>query len=134
MVNEDAQLISEEFAKQYENDPEFIADGLALKFTEEMLQILAQRGLSQSWLAEQMGVSRAHISRILNAQPNITLLTIAKIAVALGVKPDVSLNTTKYKNQLPPASPQKSSFYRYPTKRNPQQRRKEALVVHDKNK
>jgi transcriptional regulator with XRE-family HTH domain len=133
MANDNIEWTFEDSLKQYENDPEFIADGLALKFTEEMLQILAQRGLSQSWLAEQMGVSRAHISRILNAQPNITLLTIAKIAVALSVKPDVSLDTKKYKNKLPAASPHPSDFYRYPAKRNPQ-RRKEALVVHDKNK
>jgi transcriptional regulator with XRE-family HTH domain len=64
---------------------------------EEMLEYLEQRNLSQSWLAQQMRVSRAHISRILNAPPNMTLLTIAKIAVALGVRPDVCLNAESWR-------------------------------------
>ena len=79
--------------KKYENDPEFIAEGLALKVTEEMLAILEKKGKNQSWLAEEMGVTRAHISKIMNARPNMTLLTIARIAVALSTKPEISINS-----------------------------------------
>lgn len=91
MVSNDLDLTLERDIKEYANDPEFIAEGLSIKVVEEMLECLEKRGLSQSWLAEKMGVSRAHISRILNAAPNMTLLTIAKIAVALELTPDVSL-------------------------------------------
>jgi plasmid maintenance system antidote protein VapI len=84
----------DKYEQDYANNSEFIAEGLAIKLTEEMLELLEQKGLNQSWLAEQMGVSREHVSRILNARPNMTLLTIAKIAVALGVKPEVSLDKT----------------------------------------
>lgn len=93
MVSRNTKTTLDTYAQDYANDPEFVAEGLAIKVTEEMLACLGQKKLSQSWLAEQMGVSRAHVSRILNARPNITLLTIAKIAVALGVKPDVCLDT-----------------------------------------
>ena len=82
----------ERYAQEYANDPEFIAEGLAVKVTEQLAVLLEEKGLTQSWLAQQMGVSRAHVSRILNAPPNMTLLTIARIAVALGVKPEVLLN------------------------------------------
>lgn len=92
MANRDVDMTLERYAQEYANDPEFIAEGLSIKVTEEMLECLEQKNLSQSWLAQQMGVSRAHVSRILNAPPNMTLLTIAKIAVALGVRPDVCLN------------------------------------------
>lgn len=92
MVNNKLDMTLTRYAQEYANDPEFIAEGLSMKVTEEMLKYLEQKGLSQSWLAEKMGVSRAHVSRILNAPPNMTLLTIAKIAVALGVTPDVCLN------------------------------------------
>jgi plasmid maintenance system antidote protein VapI len=81
----------ERLEQKYANDPEYIAGGLALKVTEEMLQILRDKGKNQTWLAEQMGVSKAHISRILNAQPNMTLFTVAKIAIALDTKANVSL-------------------------------------------
>ena len=93
MERHDEKWLLEDEVNNYQNDPEFVAEGLALKITEEILRCLEERNLSQSWLAEQMGVSRAHVSRILNAKPNMTLLTIAKIAIALGVKPDVFIDT-----------------------------------------
>ena len=36
---------------------------------------------------------KSQISRIFNAPPNLTLLSIARIAVALGVEPQALLNT-----------------------------------------
>ena len=92
MSNHDLNMTLKRYAQDYANDPEFMAEGLSIKVIEEMLECLEQKNLSQSWLAQKMGVSRTHISRILNAPPNMTLLTIAKIAVALGVTPDVCLN------------------------------------------
>ncbi len=96
MANENIPLL-QQYEKEYSEDPEFIAQGLALKVTEEMLQCLDEKGVSQTELADQMEVSRAHISHILRAKPNMTLLTIAKIAVALKVKPDVCLDTEPWR-------------------------------------
>lgn len=96
-MNNDTKPLLDKYAEEFANDPEYVAEGLAIKVTEEMLECLEQKGLSQSWLAERMGVSRAHVSRILNAQPNMTLLTIAKIAIALGIKPDVSLDADSWR-------------------------------------
>jgi transcriptional regulator with XRE-family HTH domain len=90
-VVEPNKPLIDKYEEIYAKDPDFIAGGLALKVTEEMLKILHERNQSQSWLAEKMGVSRARISRILNARPNMTLFTIAQIAIALDVKPDISL-------------------------------------------
>jgi transcriptional regulator with XRE-family HTH domain len=105
MANIDTDMTLERYYQEYTNDPEFIAEGLAIKVTEEMLGLLEEINLSQSALAEKMGVSRAHISRILNAAPNMTLLTIAKIAVALGVTPDVCLkNESNYLKTIVPIS------------------------------
>ncbi len=101
MANHDINMTLERYVQDYANDPEFIAEGLSIKVIEEMLEYLEQRNLSQAWLAQKMGVSRAHISRILNAPPNMTLLTIATIAVALGFTPDVCLNA---KSHLPKLS------------------------------
>jgi len=86
----------EQWVKEYENDPEFIAESLATDVIEEGIRILKSRGLTQSSLAEQMGVSRSHVSRILNAPPNLTLLSIARLAVALGVKPAIVLDQSSY--------------------------------------
>jgi plasmid maintenance system antidote protein VapI len=109
MVSGDPELMLDRYAREYANDPEYVAEGLAIKVTEEMLECLDLKGLNQSWLAEQMGVSRAHVSRILNARPNMTLLTIAKIAVALNVKPDVCLDSESWRLNWSNPTPQKAS-------------------------
>ena len=98
MVNNNLDMTLDKHVQEYANDPEFIAEGLSIKVIEEVLEYLEQRGLNQSWLAEEMGVSRAFISRMLNAPPNLTLLTIARIAVALGTTPDVRLNVADSRN------------------------------------
>jgi plasmid maintenance system antidote protein VapI len=92
MKGNEVEMELERYAKEYENDPEFIAEGLSIKVVEEMLKYMDKQKLNQSWMAQKMGVSRAHISKILNAPSNMTLLTIAKIAVALSSKPDICLN------------------------------------------
>jgi transcriptional regulator with XRE-family HTH domain len=109
MVDHDSEGMLERYTKEYASDPEFVAEGLAIKVTEEILECLESKQLTQSQLADQMGVSRAHVSRILNARPNMTLLTIAKIAVALGVKPDVCLDSESWRfNWAKPTSPKAS--------------------------
>jgi len=109
MVSGDPETMLNRYAREYANDPEFVAEGLAIKVTEEMLECLELKGLNQSWLAERMGVSRAHVSRILNARPNMTLLTIAKIAVALNVKPDVCLDSEPWRINWAKPTPPKAS-------------------------
>lgn len=121
MVNNNTELVLERYIQELANDPEFIAEGLSMKVVEEMLECLEKRGLNQSWLAERMGVSRAHISRILNAPPNMTLLTIAKIAVALGVTLDVSLHTGA--QQTIPAKQETSAEIQNVPGHNPRSRR-----------
>jgi transcriptional regulator with XRE-family HTH domain len=109
MASGDAEQMLDRYAQEYTNDPGYVAEGLAIKVTEEMLECLELKGLNQSWLADQMGVSRAHVSRILNARPNMTLLTIAKIAVALNVKPDVCLDSESWRFNWSNPTPQKAS-------------------------
>ena len=54
---------------------------------------MKHKGISRADLARDMGVPKSQISRVFNAPPNLTLLTIARIAVALGVEPQVLLDT-----------------------------------------
>ena len=57
-------------------------------------------GLSKSELANRMGISLQSLSKLLNSQPNMTLKTIAKFELALGIKivPQVIVN---YSKELP---------------------------------
>ena len=83
----------DKYFAEYEYDPDFLAEGMALAIVEDALSIMESKGLSRSDLANRMGVSRAHISQLFNAHPNLTLRTIAQLAVALEVKPFVFLDS-----------------------------------------
>jgi len=85
-------MLEHYFAK-YEKDPDFLAEGLSIGIIENSLRVMKQKGISRADLAREMGVPKSQISRIFNAPPNLTLLSIARIAVALGVEPQALLNT-----------------------------------------
>lgn len=53
---------------------------IALAVVEE----LNEQYKSQAWLAEQLGVSRQYLSKLLKGKENLTLETIAKLSSALG--------------------------------------------------
>ncbi|MHB8576126.1 MAG: helix-turn-helix domain-containing protein [Dehalococcoidia bacterium] len=72
-------------------NPDFVAEGLALGVIEQALAIMQSQGISRSALATRMGVSRAYISRIFDAPPNLTLRSIAALALALDTSPLVDL-------------------------------------------
>ena len=83
----------EQYFVKYEKDPDFLAEGLSISIIENSLQVMKEKGISRTDLAREMGVPKSQISRIFNAPPNLTLLSIARIAVALGVEPQALLNT-----------------------------------------
>ncbi len=92
----DQETLLESYVREYQNDPEYVAGELATDVTDEVLEILAKRGLTQTWLAENMGMSRQRVSRIFSATPNLTLLSIARLSIALNVTPKVLLNSGAY--------------------------------------
>ena len=75
----------EQYFEKYEKDPDFLAEGLSIGIIENSLQVMKQKGITRADLAREMGVPKSQISRIFNAPPNLTLLSIARIAVALGL-------------------------------------------------
>ncbi|MCH7970366.1 MAG: helix-turn-helix domain-containing protein [Chloroflexi bacterium] len=69
----------------YANDPEFLAELLALQVTNQITLIMDKQELSLREMADRVGVSSAYLSRVLSGNPNMTVKTIAKFAVALGL-------------------------------------------------
>lgn len=92
-----AQTRTEQWLQEYRNDPVYIAIGLAMEVTESVARELRRRKLTRAWVARQMGVSQAHVSKVMSAPPNMTLTTIAKMAVALGYEPRVVLKGRRLK-------------------------------------
>ena len=80
-----------EYEAEFAGDPEYLAEGLAIRIAEQAVRLMEEQGISRAELASRMGVSKAYITRLFNAPPNLTLRSIAQLALALGVKPQAGL-------------------------------------------
>ena len=67
----------------FEKDPDYVAAGIATDIAEQVARRMSEKDMSRSALAQALGVNRAYITRVLNAPPNLTLRSIAAIALAL---------------------------------------------------
>lgn len=72
--------------------------GWAKVLADEIYAAMKGRGLTQSDLADKMGVSRQYISRVLAAGENFSLETLAKFANALDLKLRVKLSRIESQN------------------------------------
>ena len=75
----------EEYIKEYKDDPEFIAERIIVNIVEDIYRLMENKNISNADLAQKMGTSRPYISKLLNGNPNMTILTLVKVAKALGV-------------------------------------------------
>jgi len=105
-----------EHIRELDNDPEFVAEYLALELAEQVLARLEQLGLSRADLARRLGVSPAYITKILRGA-NVSLATVAKIAVALRADPKIALeprdaaaHTAVWRRSLPHLPPAKPDW------------------------
>lgn len=82
-----------ESQKLMETTPLYIAEGVSQKIAMQVNQALLAKGLKQNQLATKLGVSSAYISEVLGGKTNLTLLSLAKLAVALDYVLQVDLLT-----------------------------------------
>ena len=64
-----------------------VAERLNQAITQEVKSYLAEEKLTQTQLAERLGVSKGQVSRLLNAPGNTKLSTIVGLAAAIGKEP-----------------------------------------------
>ena len=89
-MKEHETLLEEWLDESDENRKLFAEEGLILDVTEEIWAALERKGWSKSQLADALGLSLSHVSRLLNGSRNMTLRTLADIAYALGMRPSFS--------------------------------------------
>ena len=80
-------------------NPSFLTEQLLLEINEQFCRIMDEQGISRSELADRIGVKRQFITRILNGNPNITLLTLVKVATALNAKIGFELTVARKAQQ-----------------------------------
>lgn len=61
--------------------------------TEAISKEMERKGISKAGLADSLGCSKAHVSKLLGGSRNMTLRTLAAISYALDVEPSLKLKT-----------------------------------------
>lgn len=79
------------YLDEHSDDPELIAESLAIDLMEDAVRLLQEKGISRSDLSGLMNVSRGYVTRLLNSPPNLTLMSVARLSVALNAKPYIGL-------------------------------------------
>jgi transcriptional regulator with XRE-family HTH domain len=82
-------------SKAAEAGPDDELRALATKVTNEIAWYLRERGLTQTDLAERMGVSPGRVSQIMGGGENLTLRTLAALSSALDARFDFQLTSLK---------------------------------------
>ena len=75
-------MLLKELLKEFKNDPDYIYESLKYDLSEQLYELMKEKGITKKELAERMGVSPAYVSKIFGAD-NISLRTVAKVLAAL---------------------------------------------------
>lgn len=87
--------------RRAERTPEYWAAVLTNDFAVQLHQRMKKAGLSQAELARRIGCSRAYVCQLLRGDSNFTVLTMAKVAMALeGAVVELSLRDRPAQSKL----------------------------------
>ena len=76
---------------EFDNDPDYWAEGLKLDFAEEVGRLMEEQKVSRAELARRLGTSPAYVTKILHWTANLTLTSMSKIALAFGSRVHLNL-------------------------------------------
>jgi transcriptional regulator with XRE-family HTH domain len=76
---------------EFDNDPDYWAEGLKLDFAEEVCRLMEEQKVSRAELARRLGTSPTYVTKILHWTANLTLTSMSKIALAFGSRVHLSL-------------------------------------------
>ncbi len=91
LTDEHAAIATAFDAEQRRTNPAYLAEDMALDIAEQITRAMQADGISRAELARRMGVNRAYVTKLLNAPANMTLKTISAAAIALALRPAISL-------------------------------------------
>lgn len=77
--------------EEYQYDQTFILEGIILDLTEQVYEVMEQKGISQKQLAEAIDRDPPFISRFLSGNHNLTFSTAVRICNALDVDLEVKV-------------------------------------------
>ena len=74
---------AQEIDNELRDDPEYIAAGMIIDITEQVSARMKFMNITQKELAQRLGTTQPNISKLLSGAENLTMKTLATLAVAL---------------------------------------------------
>jgi transcriptional regulator with XRE-family HTH domain len=103
--------------QEFERDPEYWAEAMKLDFAEGVGRLMEERKMTRADLARRLGTSPAYVTKILRWTANLTLESMAKIALALDARVALGL-VPKGAPLWPPRSPHRRPDARRTSRRH----------------
>jgi len=72
------------FFERARASPEYWHEGAVMEFIMDLGRFMEEQKVSRAELARRIGTSRAYITKLLGGNANFTLMTMVKLAMALG--------------------------------------------------
>jgi transcriptional regulator with XRE-family HTH domain len=76
---------------QYEDDPEYVAEGILIDINEQIVRLMKHLDMNKSQLAEKLGVSNAYVTKLLGGNENLTIKQLVRIVAVLNSRIDVAV-------------------------------------------
>ena len=70
---------------------DYWVSGAEIEFTEELVRVMGEQGVSRAELARRIGSSQAYVTKVLRGQVSFTLATMVKLSRALGMELKIQL-------------------------------------------
>ncbi len=86
-----SKITFEEWQEEQKQDPEFIAESLALEAGYQIARLRILKGLTQAELAERVGTRQLSIARLESGNRKPSLSFLEEIANALGAKVEIKI-------------------------------------------
>lgn len=74
-----------------ERQQDYAAERLKVDVTEKIYEYMERQGVSKAQLAEKLGTSKSNVTQMLSGSRNLTLQSLAFIAIVLGLRVEVTL-------------------------------------------
>jgi plasmid maintenance system antidote protein VapI len=95
------------FSERARASPDYWHEIPVVEFTEDLWRLMEEQKVSRAELARRIGTSRAYITKLLGGNANFTLMTMVKLAMALGGAVHVHISDqrayTRWHDEMPGA-------------------------------
>ena len=90
-----AETSLERAIREYEKDPEFVLEGMLWDINDQIARAMEKQKISRAELARRLDTSRSYVTKLLRGTTNVTLQSLARVAIALGSEISISLSAAQ---------------------------------------